>query len=152
MVSRLTPTYTPGMENGQIRELLSCSWRHATPRQMQLRLPISYASTIKCDRSTSYQNLPNALTAWQLRRIEQVSSSGQFCSGTGTPDPFNCWWGLTRERLVAKKPKKLEDLFHETLKDIYFAENKILKTLPKMAKAAHSKRLSGKKLNPMNHL
>ena len=39
---------------------------------------------------------------------------------------------------MAKKPKKLEDLFHETLKDIYFAENKILKTLPKMAKAAQS--------------
>ena len=31
---------------------------------------------------------------------------------------------------MARKPKKLEDLFHETLKDIYFAENKILKTLP----------------------
>jgi ferritin-like metal-binding protein YciE len=42
---------------------------------------------------------------------------------------------------VARKPKKLEDLFHETLKDIYFAENKILKTLPKMAKAAQSKEL-----------
>jgi ferritin-like metal-binding protein YciE len=42
---------------------------------------------------------------------------------------------------VAKKPKKLEDLFHETLKDIYYAENKILKTLPKMAKAAQSKEL-----------
>jgi len=42
---------------------------------------------------------------------------------------------------VAKKPKKLEDLFHETLKDIYFAENKILKSLPKMAKAAQSKEL-----------
>ena len=42
---------------------------------------------------------------------------------------------------MAKKPKKLEDLFHETLKDIYYAENKILKTLPKMAKAAQSKDL-----------
>jgi len=42
---------------------------------------------------------------------------------------------------VAKKPKMLADLFHETLKDIYFAENKILKTLPKMAKAAQSKEL-----------
>jgi ferritin-like metal-binding protein YciE len=39
------------------------------------------------------------------------------------------------------KPKMLSDLFHETLKDIYFAENKILKTLPKMAKAAQSKDL-----------
>jgi ferritin-like metal-binding protein YciE len=34
------------------------------------------------------------------------------------------------------KMKKLEDLFHDTLKDIYFAEKKILTSLPKMAKAA----------------
>src|ERR1700748_1506122 len=32
-------------------------------------------------------------------------------------------------------------MFHDTLKDVDFAENKILKTLPKMAKAAHSKEL-----------
>ncbi|WP_095203417.1 YciE/YciF ferroxidase family protein [Mesorhizobium carmichaelinearum] len=37
-----------------------------------------------------------------------------------------------------KTPKGLDDLFHDTLKDIYFAEKKILATLPKMAKAAHS--------------
>ena|ERR1700750_1180127 len=36
------------------------------------------------------------------------------------------------------KQKMLEDLFHDTLKDIYFAEKKILATLPKMAKAAQS--------------
>ena len=42
---------------------------------------------------------------------------------------------------MAKKPKFLEDLFHDTLKDIYYAENKILKALPKMAKAAQSKEL-----------
>jgi ferritin-like metal-binding protein YciE len=40
--------------------------------------------------------------------------------------------------MMAKKPKLLSDLFHDTLKDVYFAENKILKTLPKMAKAAQS--------------
>jgi ferritin-like metal-binding protein YciE len=34
--------------------------------------------------------------------------------------------------------KKLEDLFLDTLKDIYFAEKKILTALPKMAKAAQS--------------
>lgn len=39
---------------------------------------------------------------------------------------------------MASKDKTLEDLFHETLKDIYFAEKKILTALPKMAKAAHS--------------
>ncbi len=31
-------------------------------------------------------------------------------------------------------PKTLEDLFHEILKDIYYAEAKSLRTLPKMAK------------------
>ena len=36
------------------------------------------------------------------------------------------------------KEKTLEDLFHDTLKDIYYAERKILKALPKMAKAAES--------------
>jgi ferritin-like metal-binding protein YciE len=36
---------------------------------------------------------------------------------------------------MAKEPKKLDDLFHDTLKDIYFAEKKILTALPKMAKA-----------------
>lgn len=37
-----------------------------------------------------------------------------------------------------KTSKGLDDLFHDTLKDIYFAEKKILATLPKMAKAAYS--------------
>ena len=36
------------------------------------------------------------------------------------------------------KQKTLQDLFHDTLKDIYFAEKKILTALPKMAKAAQS--------------
>lgn len=39
---------------------------------------------------------------------------------------------------MAKKLKQLDDLFHDTLKDIYFAEKKILATLPKMAKAAQN--------------
>lgn len=34
--------------------------------------------------------------------------------------------------------KQLDDLFLDTLKDIYYAERQILKTLPKMAKAATS--------------
>jgi ferritin-like metal-binding protein YciE len=40
------------------------------------------------------------------------------------------------------KDKTLHDLFHETLKDIYFAEKKILSALPKMAKAAQSDELT----------
>ena len=42
---------------------------------------------------------------------------------------------------MAKEHKKLDELFHDTLKDIYFAEKKILATLPKMAKAAQSEEL-----------
>ncbi|MDO1584249.1 ferritin-like domain-containing protein [Rhizobium oryzicola] len=37
--------------------------------------------------------------------------------------------------------KTLEDLFHETLKDIYYAERQIVKALPKMARGAQSDKL-----------
>ncbi|AEG06291.1 MULTISPECIES: ferritin-like domain-containing protein [Sinorhizobium] len=39
------------------------------------------------------------------------------------------------------KEKTLDDLFHDTLKDIYYAERKILKALPKMARAAQAPEL-----------
>jgi len=39
---------------------------------------------------------------------------------------------------MAKEAKQLDTLFHDTLKDIYFAEKKILATLPKMEKAAQT--------------
>jgi ferritin-like metal-binding protein YciE len=42
---------------------------------------------------------------------------------------------------MPKQPKTLDDLFHDTLKDIYFAEKKIVATLPKMAKAAQHPQL-----------
>jgi ferritin-like metal-binding protein YciE len=43
---------------------------------------------------------------------------------------------------MAKEPKTLDNLFHDTLKDIYYAEKKILATLPKMAKAAQNDELT----------
>jgi ferritin-like metal-binding protein YciE len=43
---------------------------------------------------------------------------------------------------MPKKEKLLDSLFHDTLKDIYFAEKKILATLPKMQKAAQSEELA----------
>ncbi len=39
---------------------------------------------------------------------------------------------------MPKTEKTLDDLFYDTLKDIYYAERKILKALPKMAKNAQS--------------
>jgi ferritin-like metal-binding protein YciE len=43
--------------------------------------------------------------------------------------------------MARKEVKKLDELFHDTLKDIYFAEKKILTVLPKMEKAAHRSEL-----------
>jgi ferritin-like metal-binding protein YciE len=54
------------------------------------------------------------------------------------PGASSCTAPINPEATMAKQPKKLDELFHDTLKDIYFAEKKILATLPKMAKAAHS--------------
>jgi ferritin-like metal-binding protein YciE len=45
------------------------------------------------------------------------------------------------ERPMSDNEKGLEELFYETLKDIYFAEKQILKALPKMAKATNSDQL-----------
>ena len=42
---------------------------------------------------------------------------------------------------MATKDKDLNELFLDTLKDIYYAEKQILKALPKMAKAASSEKL-----------
>ena len=43
--------------------------------------------------------------------------------------------------MPTRKTNTLEDLFSETLKDIYFAEKQILRALPKMAKEASSPEL-----------
>jgi ferritin-like metal-binding protein YciE len=43
--------------------------------------------------------------------------------------------------MAAKKQKTLDDLFYETLKDIYYAEKTLVKALPRMAKAAESEEL-----------
>jgi ferritin-like metal-binding protein YciE len=45
------------------------------------------------------------------------------------------------ECTMTAKTKDLNDLFLDTLKDIYFAEKQILRALPKMAKAASSDKL-----------
>ncbi len=42
---------------------------------------------------------------------------------------------------MAQKEKDLNELFLDTLKDIYYAEKQILRALPKMARAANSEEL-----------
>jgi ferritin-like metal-binding protein YciE len=64
----------------------------------------------------------------------------------GTSFCRSCWKIIKPERgedtMPAKAEKTLDDLFHDTLKDIYYAERKILKALPKMAKGAQSEQLA----------
>src|SRR5690606_16267155 len=63
-----------------------------------------------------------------MRRARERSRRG----GRSKPSPHH----QTRDRKMAEKT--LDDLFLDTLKDIYYAERQIVKTLPKMAKAAQS--------------
>jgi len=49
---------------------------------------------------------------------------------------------MEETQMAAKAEKTLDNLFHDTLKDIYYAEKKILKALPKMAKGAQSEKLA----------
>lgn len=42
---------------------------------------------------------------------------------------------------MPRQPKDLNDLFHETLKDIYYAEKQILRSLPTMARNAKAEQL-----------
>jgi ferritin-like metal-binding protein YciE len=44
------------------------------------------------------------------------------------------------EKEYVTPEKTLNDLFYDTLNDIYFAERQILKTLPKLAKATTRRR------------
>jgi ferritin-like metal-binding protein YciE len=69
------------------------------------------------------------------------NASGQRCSGTKTPAKGS-FGTLQPEEDTLAKDKTLHDLFVDTLKDIYFAEKKILVALPKMAKAAQSEKLA----------
>jgi ferritin-like metal-binding protein YciE len=56
-------------------------------------------------------------------------------SSPKTPDPK----GIGHKEKISDS--RLEEFFHDELKDIYWAENHLVKTLPKMAKAASGKEL-----------
>jgi ferritin-like metal-binding protein YciE len=62
---------------------------------------------------------------------------------SATFDPCHAFSTQQKENIAMakKEAKKLDELFHDTLKDIYFAEKKILATLPKMEKAAQAPEL-----------
>jgi ferritin-like metal-binding protein YciE len=49
---------------------------------------------------------------------------------------------MAKKSSAKQQEKQLDELFVETLKDIYYAEKKLATTLPKMAKAAQSEELT----------
>src|ERR1700732_3836073 len=72
---------------------------------------------------------------------KHLRGDGTTLPGIRYPHAVRHRISLDGEAKMAKEPKKIDALFHDTLKDIYFAEKKILSTLPKMAKAAQSEEL-----------
>ena len=58
---------------------------------------------------------------------------------------MGCWHAIARLSVQyqgnSHMAKLLEDLFLDTLKDVYFAEQKIVDTLPEMAAAATNTQL-----------
>jgi ferritin-like metal-binding protein YciE len=85
-----------------------------------------------------------------LKRSNRRKRCGALCrkifrerleGGTQTPRTPLIRGTIWRDTMARKKQKTLQDLFLDTLKDIYYAENKILKALPKMAKAAQASEL-----------
>jgi ferritin-like metal-binding protein YciE len=73
------------------------------------------------------------LFAQQKPAIKTFTGNGTFQTALGGSAASR-----QTERTMAKEAKKLDELFHDTLRDIYYAEKKILATLPKMSKAARS--------------
>jgi ferritin-like metal-binding protein YciE len=79
------------------------------------------------------------------------SNDDEGCSPFGIVETLNgtmCSWvelfhATPQEKfMAAKKEKTLTDLFEDGLKDIYYAEKKIVVALPKMQKAAESEELA----------
>lgn len=68
------------------------------------------------------------------RQIRSLGSPAPGYNVGGTSRPF-----FQNERLDVIKT--LSDLFYETLRDMFYAERKILRTLPKLAKAVNSDEL-----------
>ena len=61
---------------------------------------------------------------------KHLQGDGTTLSGIRYPHAVRHRISRNGEAAMAKEPKKLDELFHDTLKDIYFAEKKILSTLP----------------------
>lgn len=91
-------------------------WRDAKPRTLE--------DNFKAARQQERQQHAEAFETWRRQR-------------NACRDPSTAEAG--KENVMSVKT--LNDLFVETLKDIYYVEKKLVKTLPKMADKAHASEL-----------
>src|SRR5262245_8026985 len=102
---------------------------------------------IRLDHAT--QREASRVAFWNLQAHQRLLHSKNDEAVCG-PDTF--WDGgivakpakkrHTMSRCTYQPRRPLSDLFHEMLKEIYFAEDKIITTLMKMAKAAQSRNMA----------
>src|SRR6195256_5835927 len=120
----------------------------ATPAATRMRglidFLVSVPSGLNASRSARVPAAtPSARNSWGWCRRAPGACLRPFASG-GTINPSK-GYQAGKDSSQGEKPmateKTLRELFHDTLKDIYFAEKKILTALPKMAKAAQSEDL-----------
>jgi len=74
-------------------------------------------------------------------RRPDIRTRPRTLTGTQRPVPRLGLPGPLQDKELLMAEKDLNTLFHEGLKDIYYAERKILKALPKMARGARSQEL-----------
>jgi ferritin-like metal-binding protein YciE len=78
---------------------------------------------------------------WFMVQIGRRSTATPFQSRNQSSSPRFSNVPIVQGATAMASEKNLQELFRDTLKDIYFAEKKILSALPKMAKAAQSQDL-----------
>jgi ferritin-like metal-binding protein YciE len=105
--------------------------------------PVRWTTYSISETGTSV-DIPISLFTERTERPEPDGYRRFGKSATWLLEPTFCLTVLSVSQLRSEpmaSEKNLQELFHETLKDIYFAEKKILAALPKMAKAAQSEDL-----------
>ncbi|MBS1606889.1 MAG: ferritin-like domain-containing protein [Bacteroidetes bacterium] len=93
------------------------------------------ATTPSRPTSASRKPAPGSRTS----QSSSGSRTGQSSSGSRTGQPSRTRQSLSSSR--ASESSKLEELFIDELKDIYWAEKQLVKTLPRLKKAATSDEL-----------
>src|SRR5438046_2313388 len=119
------------------KEILTCrrewSKQHAGPWPIRIRGPGLLNSRVLYPYPDRLLVLPPMLEAAEFAG---TAVAPQAASGPFTP-------GLQFKGNRPMEMSSLKELFINELKDLYSAENQIIKALPKMAKAASSEELRG---------